>query len=52
MPTAEEFKKFNRPLIEEFRANKGGSGYLLTDRTPNRVVVVEIELQHCFVEKV
>jgi nicotinate dehydrogenase subunit B len=29
-----------------------GSGYLLTDRTPNRVVVVEIELQHCFVEKV
>ncbi len=23
MPTAEEFKRFNRPLIEEFRANKG-----------------------------
>lgn len=23
MPTAEEFKQFNRPLIEEFRANAG-----------------------------
>jgi hypothetical protein len=23
MPTADEFKQYNRPLIEEFRANAG-----------------------------
>ena len=28
---------------------KGGSGYILTDRTPHCVVVVEIQLQHRFV---